>query len=166
MRYFETNTLMPFAIYCFVAGLGALSTSPSARPRNEDETIAASPSTRPPTTSASATPSREMSELTLGQGPLDSAHPGMPDPDEGEPDQAEARADDLIRPRGDIRDARHDPAEPNADGDCGQAGAPPGEVRPLVREPRPPGGVSRLVEAHGAGGMAASDNSRYSPVTR
>jgi undecaprenyl pyrophosphate phosphatase UppP len=21
MRYFETNTLMPFAIYCFVAGL-------------------------------------------------------------------------------------------------------------------------------------------------
>ncbi len=22
MRYFETNTLMPFAIYCFLAGLG------------------------------------------------------------------------------------------------------------------------------------------------
>ena len=63
---------------------------------------------------------------------------------ERDPDDAVGCADHLVRPLGDARDAGHDPPEPDAHGQRGQPRAPPGEVGPLVREPRPPGRVLNL----------------------
>ena len=58
MRYFETNRLTPFAVYCFVAGLAATSTSPSRSPAAEP-TLYPSPAVSRAVSSVGRAPARQ-----------------------------------------------------------------------------------------------------------
>src|SRR6185437_172967 len=91
--------------------------------------------------------------------------------DEEGPDQAETSAGDRVRPAGHVADAGDDLAEADADGQRGQAGAPPGEIGPLVGEPRAASGV-HVGEPRAASGVrhlrvvAAGHFSRRLDATR